>query len=287
MSTELAIQTFDKKSPAKFGNDFLQSLIMVASMDEEVQAKAQMVNEAKQNLGFEMTRAVFELAANEKNKIDIYAVFGKAGDVQKLNTKLLVAMGVQRRDVSDDDEVVYNWTNKEVEALYSYTAALKQENEAEYDKRFKNRKRLNQRFAEACKSVAALMDAGNKPSDLVYQKNDAGEFVPIIKNAPKAISGEQDHVALGARTPVQGASHSPTMSSLVKIATTAHKPKDATKGKEGSEGDNKAKMGMSDEDFGAIVNQLRRAIDAQEGTLTSEMKKQLRALNKYLTSTLK
>ena len=285
--TDLEIVAFDKKAPAQFGNDFLANLVMVAAIDEELQEKAAKVADAKSNLGFEMTRAVFELASAAKNKIDVYAVFGKAGDVAKLNTRLLVAMGVQKRTMTEDDEVVYNWTDKKVESLYAYTAALKQENPAEYEKRFRNRKRLNQRLAEACKATATLMDSGNKPGDLVYQKNDTGEFVPVIKNAPKEIAGESDNVALGGRTTLPGASKSPTMGSLVKISTEKHKAnKEPTKGKDGESG-NTAKLGMKDEDFGAICNQLIRAIKAQEGKLTEDMRKQLANVSKVTAEALK
>jgi len=274
--TDLEIKAFDKKVPAEFGNDFLVNLVTVAAIDEELQQKAAAVTDAKGNIQFEMARAVFELANAKKNNIDVFSIFGKPGDVQKLNTRLLVAMGVQTRTMTEDDEVIYKWTDKRVEALYAYTADLKQENPDEYNKRFKNRKRLNQRFAEACKATAALIDSGCKPSDLSYKKNDAGEFVPVIANAPKEIGGEQGTVAIGGRTAVEGATHSPTMASLVKVATAKHKPKPAAKGGEGER--DEAKLGMSDEEFGALCNRVIRAMVAQEGKLTKGMKKQLQNL---------
>ena len=289
MTSEIALVSYDSKNVAAFGNKFMFSLVAQAAAEEEAQKLQATANEAKTFLSFEMTRAIFDLASRHED-IDVYAIFGKAKDVEKLNTRVLVHMGVLKREINSDDEVVYNWTDDSIKNLYDYTAELKESDAAEYNKRFNNRKKLNMRLSEAYKAVASLKDAGLSPNDLYYSENENGETVPTINNAPKEIAGENEggKVQLGSRKPIVGAQLSPTMSSLVKLAEKKHKaePKENRSDK-GEDRSGVAKIAMTDEDFGAIVNTVKRAITAQEGVFTAEMIKHLKGLVEMSSEVIK
>jgi len=288
-SAGISLTPYSENNVTEFGNKFLSSLVAAASAEEEAQQMLAAAGEAKQYLGFEMLRAVFDLSKrfeDGKDAIDIYAVFGEAKDVEKLNQRVLIKMGVLKREIGEDDTVQYLWTDETNEKLYSYTKKLKEEDEAEYNKRFNNRKRLNMRLSEAYKAACSLRDAGLSPDDLFYSEDDTGKLVPTIRNAPKQIGGEQGTIQMNVRKPVKGASLSPTMSSLVKLATDKHKEPKADRADKGENREGEAKIGMTDEAFGNIVNTLRRAINAQEGKFTEEMQKQIKNLIPYLQQTI-
>lgn len=286
----LAIAPYSPNAVAEFGNKFLTSLVMAASAEEEAQKQLAAAGEAKQFLSFEMTKAIADLAdrfAEGKDAVDVYAVFGEPKDVEKLNTRVLIHMGVMKREIGDDDTVRYVWTEENVEKLYSYTKELKETNPEEYQRRFNNRKRLNMRLSEAYKAVVALRDAKLSADDLYYSEDaDTGAMVPTIRNAPKEIGGENGTVQMNQRKVVKGATLSPTMTSLVKLATDRHKPK-ADRADKGENREGEAKLGMNDEAFGGIVNTLRRAVTAQEGNFTPDMQKQLKALADFLVPVIK
>ncbi len=277
--TELALTVYEPKSVAEFGNKFMFSLVAQAAAEEEAQKLVATAGEAKTFLSFEMTRAIFDLTERHED-VDVYAIFGKSKDVEKLNTRVLMHMGVLKREITKDDDIVYTWSDPSIEALYSYTKELQDEDKNEYTKRFNNRKRLNARLSEAYKAVAALKDNGLKPGDLTYSENENGENVPTINNAPKEIAGDNKGgvVQLGSRKPIVGAQLSPTMASIVKLAENKHKePKEERKDK-GENREGVAKLNMSDEDFGSIVNTVKRAITAQEGQFSAEQIKHLKSL---------
>lgn len=286
LGTAVSVTPYKSTAVAEFGNKFLVSLVMQAGAEEEAQKLLNAAGEAKQFLSFEMTRAIFDLSVkfedDGKNAIDVYSVFGEAKDVEKLNNRVLIKMGVLKKEISDDDTVKYVWTDEGIENLYSYTKALKDANPAEYDRRFNNRKRLNMRLNEAYRATAILRDQGLSTDDLFYSEDDNGSMVPTIRNAPKAVGGEAGIVQMNQRKPVKGATLSPTMSSLVKLANDKHK---APKGDRADKGENRsgeAKLGIDDETFGRMVNTLRQAISAQENVFTADMVKHIKALYDFL-----
>lgn len=282
---------FSTGAVAEFGKSFVLSLVAAAGMEAEAAAALAQAGEAKQYLGFEMTRAIFALASEYKegkDSVDVYNVFGEAKDVEKLNTRVLIHLGILKREISDDDDVTYVWTDKQVEKLYAYTKDLKEKDAEEWEKRFNNRKRLNARLSDAYKSVAALLDAKLSPDDLYYSEDpETKALVPTIRNAPKAIGGEKGTVQLGARKPVTGADMSPTMSSLVQLATKKHKAPKAERNDKGENREGDAKLGMTDEQFGGICNNLKRAITAQEGQFTEDMRKQILSIADFITPIIK
>src|SRR5690606_10486934 len=110
----------------------------------------------------------------------------------------------------------------------------------------------------------ALRDADTKSTDLKFKEVE-GVVTPIITNAPKEIAGEnkEGKVVFGSRTTATGASASLTLSSLVKMATNKHKKaegENTDRADKGGDRAGNAKIGMSDEDFGGIVNNLKRAV---------------------------
>jgi len=279
----LALTTYDPKSIQTFGNSIMTALVAQAGMEEEAQKLAATATEAKSFISFEMTRAVFDLS-DRLDDIDPYAIFGKAKEVERLNTRVLMHMGALKRTVTSDDEIVYEWTDKNIENMYSYTKELQDEDKAEYTRRFNNRKRLNMKLSEAYKAVAALKDQGLKPADLFYSENEAGEQVPTIQNAPKELAGDSKSIQLGSRRPIVGATMSPTMSSLIKLAEKAHKvePKTEERKDKGENRNGVAQIGMSDEDFGSICNTVIRAVNAQENVFSEQQIKTLKALTSVI-----
>lgn len=288
--TSLAIAPYKASAVTEFGNSFMISLVKQAVVEEEAQKALNAAAEAKGFLAFEMTRAIFDLSTRfeeaPKNAVDVYAVFGEAKDVEKLNTNVLIQMGILRKEIDADDNVAIVWTDQSVEALYSYTKELKEKNEGEWTRRFNNRKRLNIRLNEAYRAVAILKDSGLTVSDLYYSEDKDGNLVPTIKNAPKAIGGDIGVVQMNVRTPVKGATLSPTMTSLVKLANDKHKAPAAERADKGDHRQGEAKLGMDDETFGRIVNTLRQAITTQEGKFSEDMLKHLNALHEFLEETL-
>jgi hypothetical protein len=144
------------------------------------------------------------------------------------------------------------------------------------------------RLADAYKATAALLDAKLSPEDLYYSEDpETKALVPTIRNAPKEIGGDAKTIQLGARKPVTGADLSPTMSSLVSLATKKHRTPKADRNDKGENRQGDAKLGMTDEAFGGICNNLKRAITAQEGAFTEEMRKQLISVADFITPVIK
>jgi superfamily II DNA helicase RecQ len=282
---------FSTTAVADFGKSFAISLVAAATLEADAQAALAQAGEAKQYLGFEMTRAIFALASEHKegkDAIDVYSVFGDAKDVERLNNRVLIHLGILRKEIDENDDVKYIWTDKTVEKLYAYTKDLKEKDAEEYEKRFNNRKRLNMRLSEAYKAAAALFDAKLTPDDLYYSEDpETKALVPTIRNAPKAIGGDAKTVQLGGRKPVKGADLSPTMSSLVQLAAKKHKAPKADRNDKGENREGEAKLGMTDEAFGQICNNFKRAVTAQEGQFTEEMRKQILSLVDFITPIVK
>lgn len=289
MDTNLGLVPYKQKalSSGEFGNSYLKGLFKQAALEEEASRALQIAGEAKQYLGFEMTRAILDLATRTKDKkggVDPYLIFGEKKDVERLNTAILINIGVMKKRIDDEtDEVIYEWTDEDVKSLYFFNADMKKDDEAEYNRRFNNRKRLNARLSDACKAATALLDQNLSAADLTYTDNkETGEKdLPTIKNAPKELGGEVGTIQLGGKKAVKGASLSPTMTSLVALAKKRH----GGKGDRTDKGETRPpeeNMGLPDEEFGKIVNTLRKAILAQEGQFTKTVLKHLSGLYEVL-----
>jgi hypothetical protein len=281
---------FDPTAPATFGNSLLDSLIKSEAFDQNLSELQGKNEDVKRFIVFETTKAVMYAAENGKD-INIFAIFdGSAKAVEKLNTKLLQFFGVIERKLDDDGEAYTEWSNPNNAKAYDYSAVDKEKDENEYNRRHNNRKRLNMRLSEACKAAAALVDRGVKSDQLKLVENSNKEVEAVIDNAPADLRGDEQkngpRVTFGKRTAQEGAKLAPNVAALVKAASEAHKATDETgtgdRADKGGDRSGDAKLGMSDEDFGAIVNNLRRAIMAQEGRLTPEMVKQLQTLVPYI-----
>ncbi len=289
-----AVPAYEAGAIATFGNNVLKGLIQQVAAEDALAELTQRAEGSRQFIGFEMTKAILDLAERDEN-LNIDAIWDGGKAVEKLNTRVLIAFGVLKREISSDgEEVLIKWTDEEVEKLYAYNAELKEKDEPEYKKRFDNRKRLNIRLSDAYKAAIALRDGGTKADDLGFEENAETKIVnPIINNAPKEIAGESagGKVVFGSKSLATGAVASPTLSSLVKLSTAKHKiaeggPAAAERTDKGKDRPGDAKLGMTDEAFGGIVNNLKRAVAAQEGKFSADMVKQLKSLKTLLDKTL-
>jgi len=277
---------------AEYGQTFAIQLIEVAGLEEAAQKALATAQEAKQYMAFELTKIILNLSYEHesgKNAVNIYDIFSnETKDVTILNRNILLHMGVQVREVNDDtDTVEYKFATKRLEDTYAYSEALKKKDEAEHTRRFNNRKRLNSRLSDAIKAACILRDQNLSTDDLFYSEDkDTGELVPTIKNAPKSIGGDGGIFQMNARKPVKGATLSPTMASLIKLATEAHK-ETSSKGPDKGETRDAGDINIGDEQFGKFINNVRNAVNALEGKYTEDMLKQMRSLHQFLTDTLK
>lgn len=292
------LKPFDPKLPAEFGNSFLAALVATEAFDAEIQAAQAKAEDVRKHIGFELAKAIMhaseDTAGDAKKEINVYAIFEGKTPTEKLFSRLMQHFGIVKKEIVDE-ELVTTWTSKAMAEAYDYTAIDKEKDEAEWNRRSNNRKRLNMRFTDACKMAIALMDNGVKGEQLVLQENAETKAIePVIKNAPDFLRGDKEKngstVSFGRRNANEGAKIAPNVASLVKAATEAHRSADETgtgqRSDTGNERSGDAKLGMTDEDFGAIVNNLRRAITAQEGQLSDEMVKQLNNLVPFIAENI-
>lgn len=287
----LTLTKFEPKAVAEFGTSLMEGLVAAAAMADEAARLNEQATQGTQYLSFELTKALFDF--DERfDDVDIHAIFStKAKDVERFNTRVLVHMGVLERKIDKNDDITYAWKSEKIRSLYEYSQELKDKDPEENLKRFNNRKRLNMKLSEAAKAACALKDQGLKIDDLYYSEDpETKRLVPTIRNAPAAMAGDLKEVQLGSRTKVAGATLSPTMSSLIKLATQKHKPDDSKANDKKDKGDDRAgvaKIGISDEDFGAICNTVIRTVNAQENEFSAEAIKHLTNLQKFISDTLK
>jgi hypothetical protein len=282
-----AVPTFESTAVGEYGNKVARALLLQFAYDEDLAERTAAAEESRGLIGFELTKAVMNLQ-QENEKVNIYAIWEGGKAVEKLNTRLLVAMGVMSRIADEEsDSVIYKWSDAENEKAYNYSAVDKEKDKDEYQRRFNNRKRLNIALSNACKSAIGLLDEGTKAENLKITQVEGEAPKAVIENPPEAIAGKDKDgnkptvVEFGKRTIAAGATHSPTMASLIKIATDKHKAAEGEsteRSDKGADRSGEAKIAMTDEAFGGIVNNLKRAIVAQEGTFTPDMVKQMQSL---------
>lgn len=275
-NTQLAV--FKENAVAKFGKDFLKGLIIQAANEEKAVEAMNIAQSQKQFLQFELTKAVLASAYKDES-LNPHAIMSGTGAVRALNDRVLAALGVKESKEDELNRKYFVWTDRDVANLYEYTKELKESDEAEYTRRFNNRKRLNMQISNACKAAAYLKDNKVQPSDMMY--NEDGNAV--LHNAPKEIAGvDKSEVVIGERKVREGAAVSPTMAGIVRLAT-AGKPSKAKV--EATTSD--PKMGMSDAAFGEIANTLIKAIRVQEGKISDQQRKTLVAVQAEIAKVLK
>jgi hypothetical protein len=297
-ATVPVLKQFDAANPAAFGNSYLETLVKITDFDSGVEEAVKASEDSKRFAHFELVKAV--LSAEEKvEDINIYSIFENVTkSTEKLNNKILQYFGVIEKKIVDD-EIEIIWSSPELKGLYDYASVDKEKDANEHQKRFTNRKRLNMRLSEAFKAAAALKDLAVKADDLQLVENPETKIVePTINNAPAALRGDTEKnkstsVKFGQRTAQEGAKVAANTAALVKAATEVHRKKDSDatgtgeRSDKGSERSGDAKMGISDEDFGEVVNNLRKIILAQEGQLSDEQVKQLSNLVPFIDEQLK
>lgn len=287
-STALVVPTFKENAITEFGNQFLSALVMQAAAEDAASAALAQAGEAKKFLQFEMVKATM-FAHGKDEKLNPFAVWGGIPEVRKYNTRILTAFGVMKEEV-EDGQIVRKWSDKKIEALYQVDENLKESNKAEYDRRSANWKRLTLQLTTAAKVACKLIESKLTADDLTYSVDpETNEQVPTLRKAPKEIQGEEKGpVTIGARKPRKGAQLSPTMASLVKVATDSFEKKKADKSASRTDDTRSdASAGMTDEAFGSVINTALRAIKAQEGRYTPAMMKFMKSLLPELESAIK
>lgn len=291
-NTEMIV--FRANAIAEFGNRLLTAIVQHETIKEE--AEAALANAAKQENFFdvEIAKALVHLQGEEA--IDLYKVYGD--DKQSsasLYRQILVSLGVLKRTITDNDTVEYAFTDPALEKQYYFPSSMndpKKENESEeaykariadYTSRRAKRNALNTRLQRCCKAAIALIEAGATVEDLQYRENDAGMVEVVLKKGPTEVVGTKGEVVIvtGNAAKAEGASLTPTMSGLAKVADNKHKvaPAAAKTGESATrkETDGKASSN-SEEDFLALVNTLLMAVKSREGVFTDTEKTALASL---------
>lgn len=279
-----ALQEFNANEITKYGNQVLDFVLRIAEADEEYKSIGEQLETARQNGSFQLMQALMHMHETDE-KFNIFAIFEGGKAVERLNTRILTKMGVITRVPDPDGEnIITQWSNEQVRDQYAYSLVDKEKDPKEYKRRFDNRKRLNIAFSNAAKAAIALIDNGTKADEVKFVEQD-GAVRPVIEKAPAEITGEtKGPVTFGERKVATGAKMSPTLSSLVKLASDKHKQNDdgsegaKERSDKGADRSGDAKLAMTDELFGSLVNNLKRAIAAQEGLFTEDMHKQMKSL---------
>lgn len=284
----LSVPSFSSNAVTEFGNKVLYALVAQAGAEQEATRLSQQASEAKKFIGFEMTRAIFELAKTDDD-INPHAVFGGAKEVSALNLRILVAMGVmETRPSADMTTIEKVWVDPKLEALYQVNEKIKKDDEKEYQRRQGNWRRLTLQIGNACRAATELLNAGLDAGDLYYSEGENGEQLPTLKKAPKEIQGsKRGEVVLGKKTPRDGASKSATLASLIDLAKSRNAASKPARGDKGDVADGDAKMGMSDEDFTAAINVVIRNIQKQEKRFTAQMAASMKSLQPVVNEAVK
>lgn len=299
MSNDLVI--FNPTAVTEFGNKFVAAMLQHELRKEAAEAELQAASEREGFFDFELTRAAMFLHNDENAGVNVYDVFGDKADVEKLNRSVLLALGVIERTITDDDKVVYDFTDPAIRGSYSFGADVektlvkqhqkegKSEEEAkalvkgEIKQRRSRRNALNIRLKRCIKAAVALLDAKATPDDLQYTQTTAGELVPVIAKGPKEVMGNSKkpvviHSKNAAK--MEGASAVPSMSGIASVAETKHTKKPSSKDETETSNRNE---GKSEEDFLALVNATGQAIKNREGNFSDAEKTALANLATFLS----
>src|SRR5688500_16618720 len=137
-----ALKPLEETGVAKFGNNYLAALIAQSAFDEELTNLNAAAESSRTFMGFELTKAVLKLQEDDE-KVNIVAIWEGGKAVEKLNTRVLVRMGVMTRVADEEsDSVIYKWSDESLSKQYNYGAVDKEKNKDEYDRRLANRKKL-------------------------------------------------------------------------------------------------------------------------------------------------
>lgn len=285
MKTENAIVVFDPKAVATYGNQMLNVIVQHEEAREDAERAIRQADEREKIIDFELTRVALFLHKDEK--IDLYGIYQEdKNSSTRLYRSILVETGVLKRDVDTEaDKVVYDFTDKALKGKFDFNEELKEKDEEEYKKRRSRRNALNMRLARVCKAAIALYEAKATTDDLQIAKDEeSGELQAVITKGPKEVMGKEGKVQIHSKSvsPVEGASATPTITGLAKLADNVHKPKTESKQK----AESTDKKAPSDNDFASVVNAAIMVVKAKEGKVTAQEKQLLTNLQKEIEAVL-
>lgn len=264
-----AITTFDPKEVATFGNSMLKVLVQHETDKESAERQLEQANAREEVINFELARVALFLHAEER--VDLYNVYEDTKESSsKLYRTILVETGVLARKVDEaTDKVVYDFTDEALENQFNFSEELKSSDEEEYKRRRSRRNALNMRLAKVCKAALALHEAQATIDDMALTQENDGSLTATISKGPADVMGEVGTVQIMNKSvaPVTGATVSPTISGLARVADKAHK---TTKLSSKNDAETSTRKDSVDtKDFTAIVNAALIAIRSCEGTFTA------------------
>lgn len=286
METANAVVAFDPKAVATYGNQMLNVIVQHEEAKEDAERALRQADEREKIIDFELTRVALFLHVEEK--VDLYAIYQESKDSSsKLYRTILTETGVLKRTVDDEtDKVIYDFTDEVLKGKFDFNEELKEKNEDEYKKRRSRRNALNMRLARVCKAAIALYEAKTGTEDLQIAKDEeTGELQAVITKGPKEVMGKEGKVQIHSKSvsPVEGASATPTISGLAKLADKKHKVQPESKQK--TESADKKTPDASD--FVAVINAAIMAVKAKEGKVSAQEKTLLQNLNNEINAALK
>lgn len=293
------IVVFEENAVAEFGNKFLSAMLQHELLKEEAENELHRAANRESVIDTQFLQAIMHLHASEE--IDVYRVYGDKQESSALYRGVLVSLGVLSRRVTETDRVIYEFTDTNLSgaydfvsgiASYKYDAEKDKDNAgpeypedvvAEHKRARSRRNALNIRMQRVCKAAAALLDAKATTADIVLEQDASGEMVPKITKGPAEVMGKADAIEIqtGNSAKVEGATQTPTISGLAKVADATHKTQPVKK--DGGEGNATNSASVSAEgDFVALINTALRAIQQREGEFSDTEKTAMKSLKTIL-----
>lgn len=280
-----AVVAFDPKAVATYGNKMLHVLVQHEDAKSEAEKQLQQAGEREKVIDVELARVALHL--HKEEKIDLFAIYAGNKDASsKLYRSILVETGAMSRTLDETtDRAVYDFTDEALKGKFYFDEELKKSDEAEYTKRRSRRNSLNIRLQRVCKAALALFEAGANVENIQVEKSDDGELSAVITKGPKEVMGSsanaqgEGRIQLHAKSvpAVEGATVTPTITGLAKVADSQHKAKPASKDEIETAKSAKGEK-ASGEDFLAIVNAAIMAIRNKEGKVSASERTILKTL---------
>lgn len=293
MTEQTALVHFNANAIAEYGNAALRMLLIHEMRKEAAEQELADASNRDKTIDAEFVRAAMFL--HQDGRVDLLKVYGDKKDTESLYKSILLELGIFSREVTDDDKVVYDFTDPELKGAYSFEQAIanyKFDAEKEESPRYTleriqeerqkraRRNALNTRLQRVCKAALELVEAKATPDDIQTIEKDNGETAIVLTKGPKTIMGKSKSVeiASGNVAKVEGAEFTPTVTGLAKAADARHKP--------ASKQTTEHAQPTQEQDLTALLNAALVNVEKREGTFTDQektiMKNLLTALQKYV-----
>lgn len=290
MDPKNAVVAFDPKEVGNYGVAMLKVLIQHDKATDAAKAALAESDKRSQVIDFELTKCALHLHNVEDAGVDLYRIFTeKKADSTALYQQILVATGAMTRQ-QVGDTITYQWADKALANEFDFNEELRKKDEAEYKRRRGAKTKLNMRLNRCVKAAVAMLDAGLSPEHMVIEQTANGPTAKLL-DAPKevkgTVEGEIQIVSTPGVKPVEGATVTPTISGMAKVAEKSHRADEGNTESTGSaaEGGN-SEGNVSDEDMLAMIAALQGAIMGRERTFTETIRKSLHGLASCIVSEL-